>query len=260
MKNEPKGIQSIEKGFMILEVLMNSTTSVSLVKIAERIEFSPSKVHSYLVSFMRLGMIQQNPDTGFYSLGPKSLHLGLGYLNQTNLSISARPLIEKLAENLGQTIFLGVWGNKGPTIVYRVDGVNSHAIFDLRIGSVLPLLTSALGMNFTAHLPFSLVENFIQKELKNKSSLGLFKNMTEVKKECENIVASGIAVSKGRLLTDFTAISAPIFDFSGTISAALTVMGSISELNDSPTGKEAQLLKKVVEEISASRGYKPSKK
>jgi len=254
-KTAPKGIQSIGIGFSILEVLLQSSIPISLTKISERSGFSPSKIHSYIVSFTNLKMIQQDPVTGFYGLGPKALELGLGYLDQNNLITHTRPLLEELADKLGLTVFLGVWGNKGPTIVYRVDGIHSQSVFDLRIGSVLPLLSSAVGLNYCAHLPFNLVEERIAKELKRNSSLP-FKSMDEVKTELEKVRENGVSSLGGILLTDFTAISAPIFDFSKTINAALTIMGRIGELDDDSESEAVKLLKEVTHKISTSKGYK----
>lgn len=248
------GIQSIGIGFSILEILSKSSIPISLTKISELSGFSPSKIHSYMVSFTNLKMVVQDPSTGFYGLGPKSLELGLAYLDQNNLINTTRPLLEELADQLGLTIFLGVWGNKGPTIVYRVDGINTQSVFDLRIGSVLPLLSSAVGLNFCAHLPFSLVKEKIEWELKNTSGLP-FKNIEAVEKELLSIRKNGVSCLGGILLTDFTAISAPIFDFSKTINSALTIMGRTNQLDDSLKGEPVKLLKEVVRKISTSKGY-----
>ncbi len=250
-----KGIQSIDIGFSILTVLMKSAIPVPLKTISEKTGMSPSKIHSYLVSFCNLGMVEQNESTGFYSLGPYALKLGLGYLDQIDLFSVAKPLMYDLAVEIGQTLFLGVWGNRGPTIVYRVDGPYSQTIFDLRIGSVLPILDSALGLNFAANLPFSLIEPIIQSELKLSKNKARFKNEKDVKKHLETIRTEKISTCRGALLTDFTAISVPIFDYSGTITAGLTIMGRIDMLDDNPKGATANTLKMAGEKISLSRGF-----
>ena len=60
--------------------------------------------------------------------------------------LAARGIIAAdLADKIGVTVFLGVWGNRGPTIIYRVDGPLSETVLDIRVGSVLPILRSAVG-------------------------------------------------------------------------------------------------------------------
>ena len=254
-KKEPKGIQSINIGFSILSILMASGNPMPLKELSRRSGFSPSKVHSYLVSFTNLEMVSQDPETGMYSLGPFALKLGMGYLDQVDLFSMAKPLMQKLAFELGHTIFLGVWGNRGPTIVFRIDGPESLAIFDLRIGSVLPLLNSALGLNFASHMSASTVESFIKHELKIGGAHG-FSNMKAVQETLGEIRIRGISRSRGQLLSDFTALSVPVFDFSGSILAGLTVMGRIGVLDDDYDGKSARILKETGCQFSIARGYK----
>lgn len=250
------GIQSINVGFSILDVLLKSPKPLPLKEISERSGLSPSKIHSYLVSFLYLNIVEQNPSTGFYSLGNYCLKLGLGYLDQVELVAVCKPAMEELAHDLGHTVFLGVWGNRGPTIINRVDGAFSQTIFDLRIGSVLPLLLSALGKNFAAHLPETVISPMIIEEINtNKNVVGFPSDLDEIQESLNEIRLNGVSQSRSGILTDFTAISAPVFDFSRTMIAGITIMGRINRLDDRVDGNAAKQLKKVTKEISINRGF-----
>jgi DNA-binding IclR family transcriptional regulator len=69
-KSPRKGVQSIEIGFSILDVLANSTRPLPLKRISQLSHLPPSKVHSYLVSFTTLNMVRQDATSGHYGLGP----------------------------------------------------------------------------------------------------------------------------------------------------------------------------------------------
>eukprot|EP01036_Dinobryon_divergens_P045710 gene45710-61106_t len=56
------GIQSVEVGFSLLEVLANAGDALMLRDLAARAGMSAAKAHRYLVSFQRLGLVVQ--DTG----------------------------------------------------------------------------------------------------------------------------------------------------------------------------------------------------
>ncbi len=58
-------------------------------------------------------------------------------------------------------------------------------------------------------------------------------------------------------MTDYTAISAPIFDYSGTMVAAITLMGPRGVLDDDFDGSVAAALRKVSARISAEAGLSP---
>lgn len=58
-----------------------------------------------------------------------------------------------ISAELGHTVFLGVWGNESLIIVNRVESGKNQPLLELSVGSVLPLLSSALGRNFLNHVP-----------------------------------------------------------------------------------------------------------
>jgi len=256
LEDKKNGIKSINIGFSIINVLLASPIALPLKEISRLCNLSPSKIHSYLVSFSNLGLVVQDPNTNHYSLGPYALQLGLGYLDQVNLFSVAKPFMEKIAHEINQTVFLGVWGNKGPTIVYRVDSQNSIDVLELRIGSVISLLDSALGLNFAAHLSPKYTQSYVEKELKKNKH---FENKKALEEELTIIRENSLSRSSGKLLAEYTALSVPIFDFTNSMIAGLTIMGRIGDLDDRLDGSTAQKIKAYGLAISQQRGYKIGK-
>jgi DNA-binding IclR family transcriptional regulator len=261
-----KGIQSIEIGFSVLSALMKSSRPLPLKRISQLSGLPSNKVHSYLVSFTALEVVSQDADTGHYRLGPSALKLGLGFLNQFDLFSATRPVMLDLADRIGVTIYLGVWGNSGPTIIHKVDGSLSDAVLDLRVGSVLPILRSALGRNLAAHLPLGSVKPLLAKELAHHQTsfppvdtIDDPATMPTAERMLEKVRQDGIARVRGGLLSDFSALSAPIFDHSGSTYGALTLMGRWHNFDDSPDGSPARELMAACASISAACGYPPER-
>ena len=71
----------------------------------------------------------------------------------------------------------------------------------------------------------------------------------------DNIRANGISTSRGQLLSDFTSLSVPIFDFSSTIYAGITIMGKIDVFDDRLDSKPAKLLKEAGRKLSELGGW-----
>ena len=260
-KSERRGIQSVEIGFTVLDAIRRAGEPISLSKIAELAGLAAANTHYYLVSFQRVGLVQQDSDTGHYGLGTYALKLGVAALEQFDVYKLARPAMADISSRTGHTVFLGVWGNKGPTIVYRVAGGRSLPLLELRVGSVLPLLTSALGRNFLAHLPSSVTESMVKEELSvhapalaPTSKIEVPQTLDEVVDMCQRIRKQGYSRSKDSLLPNFTALSAPVFDLSGTIIAALTVMGPSHLLKDQAEDEVLRLLRHHAVEISQTAG------
>lgn len=97
---------------------------------------SGRKLHFYLVSLLGIGVVHQDANTGHYGLGPYTLKLGIAGLEQFDIFTASRDRLVGLANDIGHSVFLGVWGNHGPTIVFRADGIHSRSVFELRVGSV----------------------------------------------------------------------------------------------------------------------------
>jgi DNA-binding IclR family transcriptional regulator len=257
-----RGIQSIEIGFRILDYLRTELRPVPLKTIAANTGMSAANVHYYLVSFQAVGIVRQEADTGCYALGPYALKLGMAAIEQFDVFTAARPAMTELATTIGHTIFLGVWGNRGPTIIYRVEGGASRPIVELRVGSVLSLLRSALGRNFLAHLPRSITEHLLDQELKEERSRhARIDDAPATKAAVEDMVTAirrdGISRCRDALLQNFTSLSAPIFDQNGFMIAAITMMAPIGILDDDLKGPTATTLLTHTRALSSTAGWQP---
>ncbi|WP_150589027.1 IclR family transcriptional regulator [Pandoraea eparura] len=262
-KSPRRGIQSIEIGFAILEVLRMAAGPIPLRTIAARCEMPVANVHNYLVSFQNVGVVVQEPDTGFYGLGQYAIKLGTAALQQFDVHKVARPAMAELGALTGLSVFLGVWGNKGPTIVYRVECAQRPSLWELRVGSVLPLLTSALGRNFLAHLPQHVTAAMVKEELAQQKRSTDFhgtnvpKTLTQVYALAAHTRENGFSFCHG-FLPGVTTMSAPVFDQFGNIIAAVTIMGPMTELVDDPNSEAARLLKKCSISVSNAAGWAES--
>ncbi|QKH34658.1 IclR family transcriptional regulator [Achromobacter pestifer] len=253
-----RGIQSIEVGFRILDVIRKAGRPLPLKEIADACELTVPNVHYYLVSFQKVGVVQQHADTGHYGLGPYALRLGLAALEQFDVFTTARPIMAEVAAVTGHTVFLGVWGNKGPTIVYRVEGARSRPLLELRVGSVLPLLSSALGRNFLAHLPEASTRELLEQEMASAGADGYGgKSYTQkdVQAIREEVLEHHLSRCRDALLPHFTSLSAPIFDMLGEMKAAITLMGPVGAIDDDLQSDTARLLSEKARSISATAGW-----
>ncbi|WP_233253949.1 helix-turn-helix domain-containing protein [Limnohabitans sp. MMS-10A-192] len=107
LKNEPehapererRGIQSIEVGGEILKVLASEPRPMALKDLVKAANMPSGKIHPYLVSFAKIGLVAQDPFTGYYLLGPMAIQLGLTSLQTLNPVREATPFAEALGHH-----------------------------------------------------------------------------------------------------------------------------------------------------------------
>ena len=134
--------------------------ALPLKDLAARAGLVPSRAHPYLVSFQRLGLVEQESGSGYYALGPAALQIGLTCLHQLDPLKVAEPIAQDLARSTGHAVAIAVWGNFGPTIVRLVEAQQPLHIM-LRVGSVMSVLGTATGRAFAAALPAEQLERVV---------------------------------------------------------------------------------------------------
>jgi DNA-binding IclR family transcriptional regulator len=222
---QKRRVQSIEVGFRVIRVLQMAQEPMALRDIAKAAEMPPSKVHLYLASFIREGLVAQNQQTGHYALGPYATELGLSAIRQLSVVEAATAEMAELTGRTGCATYLSVFTEYGPAIVSKVDGSRQGA-FTVRLGHVLPMLGSATGQVFLAFLPESqarLSPRAERRQAEEGADIDMPKAPTA--QELAAVRQKGYASTSGLINANFAAISAPIFDYSDAMAAALTLLG-----------------------------------
>ena len=253
------GIQSIEVGFRLLDVLTSEPRAMMLRDLAHRAGMSPANAHRYLVSFSRLGVVAQDPVSGRYELGGFALQMGLARLARVDGVKLARIALTALRDRLDQTVGIAVWGNQGPTIVHWME--SSHpAKASLKLGDVMPLLGSATGLLFAAYLPRSKTAAMIERELadtRRSTHHGGPRTLGEVDALLADVRAHQAARVEGMLLPTIHAFCMPVFDAVGELALAVIALGHEGTFDIRWGGEIDTALRDCAQKLSYELGYSP---
>ena len=252
-----RGIQSIEVGGQLLRALAHHGRPLALKDLALEAGMSAAKAHPYLVSFGKLGLIEQDAASGRYGLGPLAMQLGLISLQQLDPLALATPLIEQLALQCGHTMAVAVWGNRGATIV-RVAEPPSAVHVSMRHGTVMSLRGTASGRLFAALLPRDVVLPVLRLEnnaehRESRKGGGLD---DELAAALEGIRKEGLSRVKDVLLPGISALAAPVFDGSGALALSLTAIGPTAVFDSRPGGTLARLVGDAARGLSLRLGHR----
>ncbi len=257
------GIQSVEVGFSLLKVLSDAGCALMLRDLAVRADMSAAKAHRYLVSFQRLGLVVQDAGTTHYDLGPAALKLGLASLSRIDAVKLARARLSSLMTQIGQTLALAVWGNQGPCMVHWEESPQAVTV-NLRLGDVMPLLSSATGLCFAAFMATrqsavnARLRGLLDDELARAQKLGrrdLPANLAQVTKLLDEARQHGVARVVNTLLPGVGGFCAPVFDADGHMVLGMVALGSLSTFDAAWDGAVARPLKAAAQLLSSDLGY-----
>lgn len=244
------GVGSVDVAMRMLKVVADFHRPVLLSEVARELRVSPGKVHRYFVSFLRAGLIAKQPETGRYELGAFALHIGLAALEQTDPVRVASEQLAMLRDEVEHMVLLAVWGEVGPVVI-RIEESVDRVKMNMRVGSVLQVLTTAIGRVFMSYLPGDQAAALIRKEKSQRSAVAKM-SVDKISAEVRKDKASRID-SFG--LPGVSVLAAPILDHQGHPAAVVAVL-SLKDVDSLALGgKTAQALNRFVAHVSDRLGY-----
>lgn len=243
-----RGIQSVEVGGQLLKALARSGRRMALKDLARAAGMTPAKAHPYLVSFGKLGLIEQDPVSGHYGLGPLAMQLGLISLQQVDpvrLAIAALPA---LAQQLGCTVSVAVWGS-GEPIIIRVEEGPTPIHISMRHGITASMRHTATGKVFAAFRARAEVEAALAQE----GHAGELDDPAFAA-ELDAVRDSGMSRVQDELLHGISGLAAPVFDGFGQLALVIAAIGPSHQMPPAPDGAQARALVQLARELSLRLG------
>ena len=252
-----QGVRSVEVGVHVLAGLASASGPVALGELARVTGMAASKVHRYLVGLAAAGMVRQDPVSGLYDLGEVALAIGLAALNRLNVVQLATRAIVDLNQALDVTVMLSIWGEHGPVVVGWHDA-SEVVICNVHVGSILPLLRTATGRVFLAHLPRRTTAAMVAHELDGIMSR-VPDSHVHTPEDVEALIVEvhrqGLGVTREEFLPGLSAVAAPIFDHQARIVASIAILGLRGTIDDLDSGSYATGLRQAAREVSTQLGH-----
>jgi DNA-binding IclR family transcriptional regulator len=249
-----QGVDKVEVVGAILQAFINVPRPVRLKDLEEKTGIPSAKLHRYLVSMVRCGLVRRQEGGARYEFGLLTYRLGQAALHEHDLVSLLAPILQEYADQLagpdmGHAVGIGQWVGQGATIVRWFES-NSPLTVRMKPGAMLDITGSASAKLLAAYLPRETTEPLVRRELQEKGKPS-DKEVTRVYAEYASIRKRGLAHSLGARQTGLNALSAPLFERDGSVIAAITVLGMAPHFDASPDGRAAVRLLEVTRVLSA---------
>lgn len=201
---------------------------VTLTELATGLGLSKSTVLRLAAPLREARLVDQDAESGRYRLGPQNALLGQVYLERLDVRRVASPLLQQLAEEVGETVHLLTFD--APEIVY-IDKVESPQPVRMhsRIGSRQPAYCTATGKAFLAHATEDIVDLVIAAGLPARTEFTIT-SPDRLRADLALTRRRGYAIDDIENEHDIRCAAAPVFDHTGAVTAAVSVSGPASRI------------------------------
>lgn len=237
----------------MLEALESAGGPASLSQIATLTAMPSSKVHRYLVSLVRSGMVRQSRQTGLYDFGPAARRLGAEAIRRLDEGSLAAPHAVALRDLLGHTVNLAAWGETGPAVIgWEYGKFPIHVT--VRPGGKLPLWSSS-GRVFLAFLPEAVTRPVFEAQVGVGMPAGA--EFSTLADELATIRASRVSFVSDTPVLGIDGFASPVFDASGQIVLTIGVVAPRALMTPELRRSIADALVASASAISAELGWQP---
>ena len=215
-------VAAVERALAVLDALGDSGSELGTNEIARRTGINASSVSRLLATLAGAGMVEHVEATGRYRLGLRLLQLGNAVLARLDLREIARPHLQALVDETGETATLSAPGEQD---AFTVDFVQSAATVQsvARVGRPSIAHATATGKVLLAFgevpLPSDPLMAYTERTITERATL---------EAELEKVRRAGYATAAGEREPHLNAVAAPVLGPRDELAAIVGVQGPSS--------------------------------
>lgn len=225
---EPPINQSVERAAAMLSYFTVDEPELTLAQLTTRLGASKATTHRYAMALRRVGLLRYDRPRAVYTLGPRIVELATSALAGMKIIKVAGPYMERLVDEVNETVVLSIWDGEAPVVVRVDDNTDRLVRINVRTGSRLPAETSAQGKVFAA-----------------------FSGGGE--EEGARIRRAGLA-SNAMVVEGICAIAAPVFQ-GEELAAAMAIVGTTASVQTDPGAFMCRCLRETAAALSTELGF-----
>ena len=244
-------VAAVERSLRVLEALADAGGELGTNELARRTGVNASSVSRLLATLAGGGYVEHDEKSGRYRLGLRLLQLANVVLAGLDLRELARPHLEELVEETGETATLSVPGEReAVTVDFVQSGSSVQSV--ARLGRPSVAHATAAGKVLLAFgdvpLPSGRLERFTARTVTDPRKLAA---------TVERVRDQGWAEAAGERERDLNAVAAPIFGLDGLLAGILGLQGPEGRFDREARRRAVEPLVAYAQTVSKALGSAP---
>ncbi len=238
--NDQGSVRAVDRALDILEAFRPGETRLGAAELLRRVDLSRPTLYRLLRTLEQRGFVVASGDPQRFSLGPAVARLSKAWSSGHEITELARPVMEKLWEETGETVALMMLSGRERICVAEMPSPQPLS-FRRGVGHRESITLGASGRVILA---------FLEDPHPCLSELPA-KRRPDMLRELEKIRTAGCAVSREELIAGAVAMAAPVLLAGGEVVGSLAVYGPSVRIDDKQVQRILQRLLRASARISA---------
>jgi DNA-binding IclR family transcriptional regulator/ABC-type xylose transport system substrate-binding protein len=251
--NSKSGFQpvlSADRTLDLLELLARNKVGISFNDIQHELDLPKSSLSGLLRTLTARHYVTRTADGRQFRLGIKALELSSGFLQDGNLLEAATKAMRRLAQEIGETVFVAVRDRS--EVIYMAAEYSDHSVrLDLNLGQRFPAYACAAGKSLLATLPEEDFDQLISPHLAPRTPRTIT-SRAELKRELALCRPLGYTYSVGEFENGLHSVAAPVYDKDGQAIASLEVAIPAARLDEASMPAKVSALLDAAKQASQS--------
>lgn len=226
----PYPIASVDNALTLLS-LVAERREVRVSEAADILNTARSTAHRLLAMLAYHGFVLRDETTKTYTAGPELMKIGLSAVDGLGIRQIARPVLERLCEDVSETVHLARLFDSSVVFIDSVETSKGLRVGS-RLGRVMLAHCTACGKAMLARLSHDELEQLYPDAKLEQMTPCSKATLAELEAELEEVRECGYATNFGESENDVTAVAAAIPDQPRSTRAAITIAAPQTRIDD----------------------------
>lgn len=219
-------VPAVEQASRVLLCLASSPQSkMRLTDICDHLGISKSKGHAILNTLKQFELIDKDPQTKTYSLGPALIFLSQRVLDNLSYPEVVAPFLENLVKETNGTAAFGLIDGSNLYIIAKREG-NQNIGFRLPLGHRFHITLGAHGIAIAAFMSEAERETLLAKKHLHFYGDASRMDLRQLREDMAKCKGDGFAQDIGKVTPGVTVLSAPAFAVRERLVGCVILIGT----------------------------------
>ena len=254
-KKPPYKVQVLDRAINILEFIgKQSSGEAALPELSAAMKLHKTTTHRIAHVLESRGLLRRGLDSNRYRLGLHLYDLGCQALDHVNMRDEARPLMTRVAFEVGETVHLALLDRVEVLYIERMEAQRSLTMGS-KLGARNPVYCTALGKAMLAYSPETEVDHILTGLRMEARTRNTITNVLALKRELKRVHDRGYAIDDEEIEEGIRCIAAPILNADDRAVAAISVSGPSSRITPDRYQLIGKTMIKAAQELSVRLGH-----